>query len=112
MKTLAELSISVKAETVWLPQENIAIKSVYTSDLLSDVMAHAPADNMLVTIQNHRNTVAVATLVNTRAILICHAREIPADMLSAAQGENIAILRTALNQFEASCLLGKALEIF
>ena len=81
----------------------------YTSDLLSDVMAHAPEGCVLITIQNHRNTVAVATLVDAKAILICHNRPIPPEMAQAAQAEAVAILRTPLDQFQATCRIGAAL---
>ena len=38
----------------------------YSSDLLSDVMANAKADGVLVTVQAHKNAVAVASLVGPR----------------------------------------------
>ena len=74
----------------------------YTSDLLSDVMANAPADSVLVTIQAHKNTVAVATLAGIRALLICNSRPIPEDMIEAARKEGIAVFSTPENQFTAS----------
>ena len=104
--TLAEVIDALGLEAVCLPDGTRTITAVYTSDLLSDVMAHATAESLLVTIQNHRNSVAVATLVNARAILICHRREIPPEMLEAAQAEGIALLRTGMDQFTASCRLG------
>jgi bifunctional DNase/RNase len=78
------------------------IVAAFTSDLLSDVMANAAENSVLITIQAHQNTVAVAALVGLRAILACSSRAIPADMLEAAQKQQIAIFRTPLNQFEAS----------
>jgi hypothetical protein len=107
--TLNALAAALPADVVCLPDAAVQVAAAYTSDLLSDVMAHAPADSILITVQNHRNTVAVATLVNARAILVCHGREIPADMDAAARSESVALLRTPLNQFEASCRLGALL---
>jgi bifunctional DNase/RNase len=78
------------------------ISAAFTSDLLSDVMANAAENSVLITIQAHQNTVAVASLVGIRAILACSARAIPADMLAAARAQQIAIFRTSLNQFDAS----------
>ena len=86
-----------------------AVTGCYTSDLLSDVMAHAPDGCVLVTIQNHRNTVAVATLVGARAVLICHDLPIPEEMAAAARAEAVALLRTPLDQYHASCRLGALL---
>jgi hypothetical protein len=78
------------------------VSTAFTSDLLSDVMAHAEEGSVLITIQAHKNTVAVATLVGIRAILACSGRTIPDDMAEAARERNIAIYRTPLNQFEAT----------
>jgi len=50
--------------------DDTQVSGVYTSDLLSDVMAHAKDGQALVTIQAHKNTVAVATLVGLP--LICY----------------------------------------
>ena len=74
----------------------------YTSDLLSDVVAHAKAGAVLITIQAHKNTIAVATLVGLPAIIICNNRPIPSDMLDAARKERILLFRTANNQFLTS----------
>jgi hypothetical protein len=74
----------------------------YTSDLLSDVMAHAAAGEVLITIQAHKNTVAVAVLVGMPAIIVCNSRPVPADMLEAARSEGVAILRTSQSQYLVS----------
>ena len=104
------LAAACDAVVVALPDSTAAVACGYTSDLLSDVMAHAPSGAALVTIQNHRNTVAVATLVGIRAILICHDRPVPAEMIAAAVAERIALLRTPLGQFQATCRLSAALS--
>lgn len=85
------------------------IAAAFTSDLLSDVMANAAERSVLITIQAHQNTIAVATLVGIRAILACSARAIPADMLAAARTRQIAIFRTRLNQFDASVAVHRLL---
>ncbi len=87
------------------------IVTAYTSDLLSDVMGNAPDDSALITIQAHKNTVAVASLAGINAIILCNNRKAPDDMLPAAEKEDIAILSTRLNQFEASLAVGRALDL-
>ena len=77
----------------------------FTSDLLSDVMGNAAEGAVLMTIQAHKNTIAVATLVGIPAILVCTSRPVPEDMKDAAKQEGIAIYRTALHQYEASVAL-------
>ncbi len=79
----------------------------YTSDLLSDVMANAEDGCLLITIQAHNNTVAVAALAGAAGILVCNNRPVPEDMIESARRESVAIFRTSRNQFEASCMLGK-----
>ena len=93
-------------EGVCVPDAQAEVAGAYTSDLLSDVMAHCPDKAVLVTVQNHKNSVAVCTLVGASAILVVHNREIPGEMLEAARREGVALLRTQDDQFAASCRLG------
>jgi hypothetical protein len=109
--TIGELITACGLEGVRVPDAGAEVACAYTSDLLSDVMAHCPAGAVLVTVQNHKNTVAVCTLVGAPAILLVHGREIPDDMAAAAEGEGVALLRTKDDQFAASCKLGRALGI-
>lgn len=78
----------------------------YTSDLLSDVMANAPADSVLITIQAHKNSVAVSGLADIAAIILCNGRSAPDDMRKAAAEEGISIFETDLDQFHATLLVG------
>ena len=77
----------------------------YTSDLLSDVMANADEGSVLITIQAHKNTVAVASLVGIVAIVVCNGRTVADDMLDAAKREGIAVFGTEGNQFDTSVLI-------
>lgn len=78
------------------------ITCAYTSDLLSDVMGNAKDESVLITIQAHKNTIAVATLKDTPAIIVCNNRPIPEEMIEAAKDEGIAIFLTSENQFVIS----------
>jgi hypothetical protein len=78
------------------------ISGGYTSDLLSDVMAHADEGCALITIQAHTNTVAVASHADLPAIIVCNERPVSEDMLAAAVENRITICRTTLTQFQAS----------
>jgi hypothetical protein len=89
--------------------EDRLLSGGYTSDLLSDVMGNAKADSALITIQAHKNTVAVASLLNLAAIIVCNGRSAPEDMLEAARGEGIAVFGSASTQFEVSGRLFAAL---
>lgn len=88
---------------------NRVISAGYTSDLLSDVMANAPEDSVLITIQAHKNTVAVAGLAGIAAVILCNGRKAPADMLEAAEAEDIAIFSSRDDQFTVSVKIGQLL---
>ena len=77
-------------------------ESVYVGDLLSDIMGHAGEGCILVTIQNHLNTIAVCTLVGCETIVLCHDRPVPPDMQEAAEREGVAIITTGLSQYAAA----------
>ncbi len=109
--TLAELSARCGLEAVAVPDGTVAVSGAYTSDLLSDVMAHCPDGAVLVTVQNHTNTVAVCTLVGAPAIVLVHGREVPEEMRAAAAREGVALLRTRDDQFTVSCRLGAVLGV-
>lgn len=98
-------------EAVVLPDEAAEIRAVYTSDLLSDVMGHCPDNSMLITVQNHKNSVAVSTLVGVRAVVVVHNRPVPDDMKQLAEQEGVALLRSSDSQFSLSCRIGKLLNI-
>lgn len=101
MKT-AELAGFLGAECVQPEYDDKEIAGGYTSDLLSDAMGHAVDEGVLITIQAHKNTVAVATLKDLAAIIICGGRPVPEDMVQAAKTERIAVFVTKDDQFTVS----------
>ena len=67
-----ELAAVKEFETVYIADKEAEIRDGYCGDLLSDVMANAPASSVLMTIQAHKNTIAVASLVGITALVICN----------------------------------------
>ena len=108
--TIREVARALSAEIIHDEFEDSGLSGAYTSDLLSDVMANAKDGGALITIQAHKNTVAVATLVDISAIIICNSRPIPEDMIAAAKEKEIAILLTKQNQYTVSGRLYEQLE--
>jgi hypothetical protein len=88
---------------------DVEITGGYTSDLLSDVMAHLKEGDALITIQAHKNTIAVAALTGASAVILCHGRAASPDMLEVAAKENIAVFISTGSQYETTCALSKAL---
>ena len=99
---ISELGGALGLETAQGDYADREISSGYASDLLSDVMANAKADGVLVTVQAHKNSVAVASLVDLGAIIVCNSRPLPEDMVEAARAEGVAVFRSAQNAFEVS----------
>jgi serine kinase of HPr protein (carbohydrate metabolism regulator) len=72
----------------------------YASDLLSDVIANSKAGNLWVTLQTHRNIVAVATLKELAAIILVNGRAPDPETLEKAQEEKVILLGSRLPAFE------------
>ena len=74
----------------------------YVSDLLSDVIAHANENMAWITIQTHKNIVAIASLKELACIIITN-NNIPADdLIEAAIQENIPIITTSMTSFDTA----------
>jgi hypothetical protein len=108
---ITEIAAALNAEICHNNFDDIDVSTAYTSDLLSDVIAHAKDGGALITIQAHKNTVAVAALVNIRVIVICNSRPLPDDMLEAGKDESIAVIRTKENQFTVSGKLWELMNV-
>lgn len=90
--------------------ENMELAGGYTSDLLSDVMANLKEKQVLITIQAHKNTVAVASLLDAAAVVFCHGRTVAPEVVEAAANEGIALFSSPDNQFVTTCSIAAALE--
>ncbi|GAB1482549.1 hypothetical protein MASR2M78_13650 [Treponema sp.] len=100
--TLNETAAALNCEILQAEFEDVELSGAYTSDLLSDVMANAKSGGALITIQAHKNTVAVATLASLSVIIVCNSRPVPDDMIVAAREEGLAIFRSSESQFVIS----------
>lgn len=107
---LSELISVLGYEVVTRPDEDKDVVSGYTSDLLSDVMGNAEEGSVFITIQAHKNSVAVASQLDFPAIILCNNRPVAPDMADAARNEGVALLRTPDNQFVASFKVYSALN--
>ena len=72
----------------------------YASDLLSDVIAHSKAGNLWITMQTHRNIVAVATLKELAAVVLVNGRTPDPETLEKAREEKVILLGSRLPAFE------------
>ena len=90
--------------TVITGEDNLEneITGGYCSDLLSDVMGNAQEGQVWLTIQVHKNIVAVASLKELTAILLVKGLKATDDTIEAAQQEGIPIVQTDEPAFEVA----------
>jgi len=79
---------------------NCEITGGYTSDLLSDVMGHADSGKIWITLQTHKNVIAIASLKDLAAVILIKGFEPDADMLAQAIEEGIPVLGSKEEAFE------------
>ena len=72
----------------------------YTSDLLSDVMGNIKDGNIWVTLQTHKNVMAIASLRDVSAVVLVKGLKPDTDMLEKANEEGIPVLGTDEETFE------------
>ncbi|MDD6582596.1 MAG: DRTGG domain-containing protein [Bacteroidales bacterium] len=89
---------------VFCGQDNLdrEIKGGYTSDLLSDVMGFAKEGQVWITLQTHKNVLAIASLKELAAILLVKGNQPEEDMLEQAIEEGIPVLGTDEQTFETT----------
>jgi predicted transcriptional regulator len=81
------------------------------SDLLSDVMGNAREGNVWITLQTHRNVVAIASLKELSCILLVSSLVPEQNTLDHSNQEGIPVLGTSLSTFEITGLLYQKLNI-
>lgn len=89
---------------------NREVVNAYTSDLLSDVMGNADEDMAWITMQTHKNVIAIASLKELACIIITNGNKPSEEMIEAADNENIPVLSTTLSSFQISGMLFQMLN--
>ncbi len=105
--TIADLLKKPEIRTLTeIPDPTREIKGGYAGDLLSWVMGRAKPDDIWITIMNNINIVAVATLTDVSAIILCEGVDAPSDVIAKANEEDVLILQTEMPAFEIATLIG------
>ncbi len=87
---------------------NNEISGGYVSDLLSDVMGNAHEDQVWITLQTHRNIMAIASLKELAGIILVKGLKPEAGTIEKSNEENIPVLGTEEESFE---ITGKLYQI-
>lgn len=82
--------------------ETIAANSVYTSDLLSCVMAGAKPASLWVTLQAHMNVIAVATLLEISAVILTEGAQPDPAVLQKANEQGVTIFSSPETSYTIS----------
>ena len=84
---------------------NREVTGAYVSDLLSDVMGHAGEGEVWITLQTHRNVIAIASLKDLSGVILVRNNIPDADSIEASDKENIPVFSTHYCTFELSGLV-------
>jgi predicted transcriptional regulator len=88
---VAELKLTVYSGGKGLVRE---IKGGYVSDLLSDVMGNAKEGQVWVTLQTHKNVLAVASLKDLAGIILVKGAKPDQDTIIKSDEEDIPVMGT------------------
>lgn len=84
------------------------IEGCYVSDLLSDVMGNADMGNVWVTLQTHKNVMAIASLKELACVVLVKGLTASEDTLAQSNEEGIPFLSTTMQTYET---VGKIYEL-
>ncbi|MCE1197565.1 MAG: serine kinase [Marinilabiliales bacterium] len=84
---------------------NREIRGGYVSDLLSDVMGNATEGEIWITLQTHRNVVAIASLKELACVLLVSSLKPEQGTIDHSNSEGIPVLGTTCSTFEIAGLL-------
>ena len=81
------------------------IDGCYISDLLSDVMGNAMEGNVWITLQTHKNVMAVASLKDLSCIILVKSLMPNDETIEQSNDEDLPILQTSLPTYEIAGLV-------
>lgn len=78
------------------------IEGCYVSDLLSDVMGNAEMNNVWITLQTHKNVMAIASLKELACVILVKGQTASEETLEQSNEEGIPFLSTPMQTFETA----------
>ena len=85
-----------------------SFRGVYAGDLLSRAMSRVEAGQVWITIMNHVNVVAVASLTGAVAVILAEGVLLTPEALAAAREQKIAVFSSPKSAYELCCLAAAA----
>ncbi|MBO7224819.1 MAG: serine kinase [Bacteroidales bacterium] len=105
-EVIATLNLNVFTCKQYLEKE---VEGGYVSDLLSDVLGNAKADQIWITLQTHKNIVAIAHLKGLSAVVLVKGLVPNQDTIQKAEEEKIVLLGSEKQTFD---LVGEMTVLF
>ncbi len=107
--TLKAAIEAIKAEAITASDdEGNEIAGCFAADLMSDVLAFAQADSLLISGLATDQTVRTAAIKHLAAVVIVEGKTVDAEMLEASEEEAVPLYRTPLSKYEVCGLLMQA----
>ncbi|OPZ69754.1 MAG: DRTGG domain protein [bacterium ADurb.Bin478] len=99
---LSEIIHTLQLETLCgaEPAVDADVQSAYVSDMLSEVMAHAPRGCLWITHQTNENVIAIGYFKELAAILLPRSGRMEEEVLEKAKAKKIPVLSSAHSAFE------------
>ena len=108
--TLQELTTNLDLTVFHLAEPERPVTGAYCGDLLTWVMANAPADGAWLTIMSNVNVAAVAVLTDVSCVILTEGVKPDAPLLARAQTQGINLLGTDLSTYACALRLGSFLK--
>lgn len=108
--TVCELAERLGLRVLSMPVPEREIDGAYAGDLLSWVMGRAKEGSVWATIMTNVNVVAVASLADTSAVVICEDSEIPEEVITTAKEKSVNLLSSPLPMYEFCVALSTLLK--
>lgn len=109
--TLSELAESLNLEIICKGRGlHGEVKGCVVCDILSHVVAVAKHSEILVTLQNSINVVAVAVLLKLGGIVLSENMTVTEEVIEKAEEQGVALLRSPEDNFSIACRINKCCE--
>jgi predicted transcriptional regulator len=100
--TLQEIKVILDAQVIIAPQDpRMELKMACGCDLMSDVLAFAKEESLLLTGLTNLQVVRTAEMANIKALVFVRGKEPDREAIALAMAKNIPILLTELPMYEA-----------
>jgi hypothetical protein len=96
---LSDIAEQLGWTALWAPDEDREVSRGYASDMLSDVLVHAPRGALLATLQVHLNVVAVAAQAGLSGVVFTNNKKPEGHVVERARIEKIPLFATGTDTF-------------